>query len=373
MFPKTITISVTITWKRLLYFAMALLQISYICWTAYWFVNQGLYAVKWHTSYMLIILVWEFTFLLLYFLSLIFTKNLQGIIRYIHAFFLFVLVLEILLNLSGTTRTYTEKNHGFYYSPYQPNLELHYNHLRPNYDENSHRKEFRHIRHSNNDGFADKEWFLRKDTSEFRVLCLGDSFTEGDGAPYDSTYVSFLEKYINKNFANSVVMNAGIRGSDPFFNFVNYRDKLVQYKPNVVIQTITSNDIFDDIRVRGGMERFLPNSKVKYKKMPVEPLYACSHIARSIYGLLGYNQYLLKNTISTEEYDEINTQLISLFKEYAETTEKNKCKLVILLLPVKWETKENKYVFDFSILCQSVKNIPNVYLFDLNPYYQKGN
>ncbi len=54
--------------------------------------------------------------------------------------------------------------------------------------------EFRYTRMSNNLGLSEENIPEVKPANEFRIIGLGDSFTEGVGAPYDSTWVKQLEK-----------------------------------------------------------------------------------------------------------------------------------------------------------------------------------
>ncbi|MCO5247754.1 MAG: hypothetical protein M9887_02225 [Chitinophagales bacterium] len=51
---------------------------------------------------------------------------------------------------------------------------------------------------------------------------------------------------LNKKYKNIEVLNAGKRGSDPFFNFKLLEDKLIEYQPDMVIQSFTANDYYYD-------------------------------------------------------------------------------------------------------------------------------
>ncbi len=120
------------------------------------------------------------------------------------------------------------------------------------------------------------------DTTALRILCLGDSYTEGFGAPYDSSYPRALERALNKQGCHCQIYNAGKAGSDPFYNYMLLKQQLLRLKPQVVITTFNSSDIGDYV-FRGGMERFKADSTTQYKKGPwYEPLYARSYLARFI-------------------------------------------------------------------------------------------
>ncbi len=115
-----------------------------------------------------------------------------------------------------------------------------------------------------------------------RILVLGDSFTEGFGAPNDSTYPILLQKYFHENDMPEVeVINAGVSGSDIFFALNFFVEKLSALQPDIVIYTLNNSDIID-YSSRGGFERFLPNGKLQFKEAPwYEPLYAQSHFVRA--------------------------------------------------------------------------------------------
>ncbi|MCO5247753.1 MAG: hypothetical protein M9887_02220 [Chitinophagales bacterium] len=49
-------------------------------------------------------------------------------------------------------------------------------------------------RKQNSLGLSDKEWIKEKPTGTYRIICLGDSFTEGDGVDYEHSYVQALQR-----------------------------------------------------------------------------------------------------------------------------------------------------------------------------------
>lgn len=82
-------------------------------------------------------------------------------------------------------------------------------------------------------------------------MCLGDSFTECMGSTGDSTFEHLLA-WGNDSLE---VMNCGMAGSDPFFEYKLFEDKLLKYKPDDVFVFVNVSDIFD-VMTRGGFERF---------------------------------------------------------------------------------------------------------------------
>lgn len=259
-----------------------------------------------------------------------------------------IISAEIFLRISGTTVTYLEKrNGGFYQSFYKEQEKGWYHVWQPNAVHYLQTSEYCFKRQANSLGLSDREIPVQKSPEEFRVIGIGDSFTEGDGADEDSTWLKFLERSIHQKFrdGNVTLFNTGVCGSDPFFEYVLLRDKLLTYHPDLVIAAF--NDEAADIITKGGMERFMQDGTVKYKSPPAwEPLYACSHIFRLIiHKLLHYN-YLLLNPLQYESEREaaIRTFIasLSLFKDLAD---KNNFRLLIILHPSRSEIDENKFVY----------------------------
>lgn len=224
----------------------------------------------------------------------------------------------------------------------------------------------------NSIGYSDIEWTHKKEKDELRILCLGDSFTEGDGAHEDSSYVSFLRRKLNADYQQPItVMNAGKCGSDPFFNYINYRDRLLVFQPDIIIQTISTHDITDDISLRGGMERFGKDSIVSFTGSPrpnVELLYSISYTSRIFFRLFGYNELLIQP--ATPKQSEIIQKLCSrLFEDYYRLASDNEAKLVVVFLPSKQQINEG-YPPYFLDLIQETKRI-QLHTVDLRFYYQK--
>jgi hypothetical protein len=121
------------------------------------------------------------------------------------------------------------------------------------------------------------------DTSNV-ILCLGDSFTEGIGAPQGSSYVRLLDTMLKIKNKNVLCVNGGISGSDVFFEFHKLEKILYNtYKPQKVIISINDSDI-SDITFRGGSGRFLANGYLRYRSSAPwwEYIYSWSYICRII-------------------------------------------------------------------------------------------
>jgi hypothetical protein len=215
----------------------------------------------------------------------------------------------------------------------------------------------------------DIEWLLPVMNSKVKVMALGVSFTEGDGAAYDSSYVAVLKRKLTDSF---YVMNAGVCGSDPYYNYVLLRDKLLKYHPNLVLQTLSTQDFVTDIAVRGGMERFLPDGTQRFKPAPKwEPIYAVSYLSRLYFSHLGYNAMLRKEGVTNEEKVQMNSSVAQLMTDYAALCDSNHIKLYLLLRPDKVEIINQRYDYDWASAIASIKTKTNIEVIDLMPYYTR--
>ena len=358
--------SLSFTVRTALLFAMVVVVVFYSLWEAYWYRQVGLACVKWHTHVMLYV----FLFVLGYACFKIVGFRFKGLQRILSSLWLGLFFMEVLLLLWGGYRSPFEKGSGEYRSPYEPSSSY--------YNTGTNeivivRQEFTYRYPLNSLGFPDREWRSVKDSSEKRILALGDSFTHGDGDAYGGAYVFRLGKLLNKQDNIDTpyyMMNGGFCGSDPFFNYVNLRDRLLPYSPNVVIQTIASQDMLEDFPIRGGMERFLPDKTLKYKSAPWwEPLFAMSDIVRVVASMRGYDKWLMTN--EDKRPSNAMPKLIQLFSEYVALCRQQGIILYVVFRPADNEVRENRYDFDFSALKNYLNKQQDVYVYDLLPFYKQ--
>ncbi|MES2622693.1 MAG: GDSL-type esterase/lipase family protein [Bacteroidota bacterium] len=363
---KKLTIKVPI-WVLALF-----ILLPYALWELHWYRVIGLAFVKWHTHLML------YAYLLLAGMCLFqiafdtrFREQAKNLFLAFISVVTVFLFLEIALLIAGSEQTYSERNRMGYRSMYTTRLKSHYLLWPAGKPRWLTEPEFSYWRPTNSLGFSDYEWALRKKPNEKRIIVLGDSFVEGQGAPYDSTLPAFLKKRLTEAGDSFTVMNAGICSSDPFYNYVGLKDLLLPYKPDVVIQLIGSNDIQPDILLRGGMERFSKDGMIKYTPSPWwEPLYAVSLTTRLAVRKLGYDQTLRRAELSPETERQVNDKVIDLFKQYADLCRANGTLLMVVLFPGKKELDENRYAFDFSKIVSSIQQESNVRVFNLMPDYR---
>lgn len=357
-----------------LYLPLMILFAAYLLWEVYWAVKVGYPVVKWHTHLMVLVYPALVALLILKYKNdrggLSENAKLGALLFFSVMFTLFA--AESFFAITGRQNTYMEVLTGYYTSPYSPQEKNYYHVWTPNVPHQLKKPEYSYMRPTNSLGFADEEWRKEKKPGEKRVLSLGDSFTEGDGAPYDSSYVALMRGMMAQAGLHQYVMNAGVCGSDPFNNYINLRDNLLKYQPDIIIQSMGSGDVMSDILVRGGMERFQKDGTLKYTKAPWwEPIYALSYTSRIFFRSAGYNELLQKVHPDHEQEKELNRSVMELFKAYADLCQKNNIKLVIVLHPEKTEMQEKKYSYDMQSLTDSIRRAYGVETVDLMPDYYK--
>jgi lysophospholipase L1-like esterase len=355
------------------YVFMVLLGIAYLCWEAYWYHRVGLRFIQWHTH----LAPYIFCLILIApFAGMAFSNNkYKGIQNYVLMLLSIVLSLalvETILVVSGWKKNYIEEVSGFYSSPYVPQENGYYHTWTPGKAHWLIKPEYRFVRPTNSLGLADSEWVKAKPKGKKRILCLGDSFTEGDGAAYDSSYVSCLKRSVLHHDSSYEVMNAGVCGSDPCYDFMQLKGHLLEYQPDLILQTISTNDLSTDFLLRGGLERFQKNGSVKYRDAPrFEPIYACSYVSRFVFQLLNYNELLVKKQLSKTDELRINDEMMALIDSYAACCKQQNIKLIFILRTEKLELHEGKYELDFSKIKNDIESKNHLTLIDLMPAYQQ--
>ena len=165
---------------------------------------------------------------------------------------------ELVLRYLCVVCSWTEQNMGEYVSPYRMLNASTWYHLRfPNDVSSYGEPEFDYGLRTNSLGIRDIEHPVEKPDDELRIVGLGDSFTEGQGAEYEDGYLKVLERNLNRELKRGHVrvIVGGVAGSDPFYCFKLLKDKLLVYDPDLVTLTVNTTDVMDVV-VRGETNDF---------------------------------------------------------------------------------------------------------------------
>jgi lysophospholipase L1-like esterase len=352
-------------------FLITLLALPYLAWELYWYYKAGYAVIKWHTHLAVYFYLWLIAMWALkgvsYFHKL---KNYESYTLLITFIAILLAFIESVLIMTGIGDTYPEKIGTGYHSPYYSRTETYYRSHKPYEQFYISRPEFSYLRTCNSLGYDDIEWPVKKKAGEKRYLIMGDSFTEGVGAPQDSCYPSILARILHSRDTNITVMNGASSGDDPCVNYVNYRDMLSPYGPDVIVQTLSANDMNTDLAAKGGLERWQSNGTVRFRPAPWwEPAYALSYISRIFFTAMGYNALLIKSPIPKAMEAELNKEIIGAFEKYAQDAKAHHALLLVALQPYQGEIKNRKYEYDMAPIVRQLGSIDGIKVYDLLPYY----
>ena len=110
---------------------------------------------------------------------------------------------------------------------------------------------------------------------KFRIVCLGDSFTYGLGAPRTKSYPDFLAKYLRKKTDSFEVINCGHPGLNTAMLSLRLEDIIKAYRPDMLIIMTGANDswnttgLFDQNKDGGGAAAFLMRNSKLFKLLKI--------------------------------------------------------------------------------------------------------
>ena len=116
--------------------------------------------------------------------------------------------------------------------------------LRPSYTANRRGVEFR----INALGLKDREYPAEKPAGVFRVLVLGDSYTEGFGLPIPQTMPKQLEAMLARDrCARPVeIVNGGVSSYSPILEYLFLRQVAPTLDPDLLVLAFDMTDVHDD-------------------------------------------------------------------------------------------------------------------------------
>ena len=246
--------------------------------------------------------------------------------------------------------TWNERNRNLYVSPYEPTYYSWYHLRTPNQSESYPTSDFDIELTTNSLGVRDIEHPLPKAPGEIRIIGLGDSFTEGQGAEFEDGYLKVVERRLSELCGEPVRMIiGGVSGSDPWYSYTLLRDKLMPFQPDIVMLAINNSDVYD-IGVRGGRERFLPDGGVRYRDPPAaERLFRYSHLFRFVtMRILGYDWYGVSPTMRSMTQSQAVEDLKAAVLAFRELAEQHGFRFLIVAHPTMHEIQNREYGLGFK-------------------------
>ncbi len=282
---------------------------------------------------------------------------------------------EIFLRVKGFGGSYMENRSSKYISVY-PHKSFDVDFIiQPYFIPFLQTSEYKYPRLRNNFGFRDKDFEVKKDSSTVLIQTYGDSFTEGDGAPQDSSYPSQLRAMLEKEqFSKNITLqNFGICGSDPGFTYKQMDDIGLELKPDVAVITYSSFDFTADFLTRGGLERFKENYWQAIEGPKWEWLYGLSYVVRlvanSAFGITHTNFFLTEKE-KAARLDYLKPKWNETFQRIAQLAEQHHLKVMLFKKPEHSEVDKNEYLYDFTFFENMVDTIPVFKRIDMLSFYR---
>lgn len=117
-------------------------------------------------------------------------------------------------------------------------------------------------------GLRDEEFLATKQKDEYRILFLGDSFTEGSGVNLNQTFVKEVEKKLKGSTERNIrAVNAGVSAYSPLLEWLYLRDRGINLNPDLVVVNLFMNDFNDD---RSNLQKAHYNEKGEITGVYVE-------------------------------------------------------------------------------------------------------
>lgn len=121
---------------------------------------------------------------------------------------------------------------------------------------------------TNSLGFREREFHLQKTPGITRICVLGDSMTVGMEVQPDQTFSRLLENRLNKQCSSKYeVLNCGMSGYGTGQEYLLFRQRVEQLKPDLVVLAYNLGDIDDNVFPRAGMNPPRPLFRVEDSKL----------------------------------------------------------------------------------------------------------
>lgn len=259
----------------------------------------------------------------------------------ISVLYLLFILTEVMLRVTMNYATYGELNSKHPFLDFYQNRKVEKLKLWKPYEgkeKNVKKIEFTYTYPVNECGCIDSSFKNIKMAKKNRILCLGDSFTQGQGAPFDSSYPRILENLLDKSQVSAKVYNCGFPGAYPHSQ-LNLLKNLCENKiieVNSLIYGLHSSD-FDDIK-----STIAPRPWFDDIFGTGLSLYGMSYVVRYLaHKVMNYDVNLIK--ISESEFYQVETEkeLLRIMLELSQYCSRKHIKLSLIYLPSVWEVENN--------------------------------
>ena len=256
-----------------------------------------------------------------------------------------------MLRLSGKYLTWSERDRGVYSSYYGQVRDDWFWLWYPNHKTSYKCGEFDYEISINREGVRDIDHSIDNPDNLLRIVTLGDSYTEGAGAPFEETWFNAMERTLRERGYRVEVLSGGVSGSDVFYAYQLLKHKLLRYGPALVILAINNSDI-TDFTFRGGMERFKEDGTTLFRKGPwFKGPYRNFHLVRFVsHTLLDHNNELLPREKAAEMTREAKRSILDCLDLFHRLSLERRFELLVVIHPIPSELQYDFYEFDDGFL-----------------------
>lgn len=240
----------------------------------------------------------------------------------------------------------------------------------------------------NSYGFRDREHLVTPEFGTFRILCIGDSLTFGDGVAIEDTYPKQLETVLNESGTGKFeVINAGVPSYDTWQEVMFFRIKGVRFEPRIVILGFYGNDIVprpevvkpllssDRTLSRKGMGKVLPDRVVHLLKGSRILLFLKDRVAKLVNLVQPSSEYLHQRALLEGQPDRFVErgwqEVESSLQEMAKLQESHRFRFIIVSFPMAEQLvhayPESQYPAKLKMIAESL----NISYVDLYPAFKR--
>lgn len=266
------------------------------------------------------------------------------------------LILEFLLRLSGTYMLHSEVNSGLFWLEFGQRYQNghRFTHepgqliVKPNSE-----FDFRCL--SNSFGYRDRSYLANPSKPYVDILFLGDSFTEGVGSDCLESMPHYFERLHPKD--SLLVVNAGIAGSDVFYEYKLLEEDISAIRPQLVLQGVNTTDI-NEYHTRGGFERFVSGGLTAYREAPVNlSLYRYFHLFRwYVHEGRQLSPYTFLPRTAWDHYQQLaESEIVAALTRTDSLTTANGARYVVFFHPLPHQTSTHESVTELDRLYQACR------------------
>lgn len=168
---------------------------------------------------------------------------------------------------------------------------------------NTAKNEFRVFYQINSLGMRDREYSPTKPLSTYRILALGDSFTEGYSSELNDSFIKQLERKLNKlppkRGSKYEVANLGVAGFSPLLVLLRFKEFLHKLPGHLVLLNLDGSDFADDYFYEKGAIRDGDGEIIRIKHEGLLPPYLTygRHFLESLPDSPWRNIYLFRYAV----------------------------------------------------------------------------